>query len=124
MVGFSTLKITLLSLAASVPLGANAADCFGSNFKFYGNLYNDAWGARGNLCKNGGSGVSCNPSNTYCSVTNGNVIASWVGSNKNDMLEKCSDALNNIINQCVYSNKPGGDFVYNYNTWTIAVLDR
>lgn len=100
MVGFSTLKITLLSLAASVPLGANAADCFGSNFKFYGNLYNDAWGARGNLCKNGGSGVSCNPSNTYCSVTNGNVIASWVGSNKNDMLEKCSvSSLNPLFHR-------------------------
>ncbi|KAI0838322.1 hypothetical protein F5Y06DRAFT_269150 [Hypoxylon sp. FL0890] len=122
MLRLSNLKISLLGVAASLPLTVNAANCFSTEWKPYNGVYNDAWSTRSSLCTNGANGVNCNTDNTFCAVTAGNVVATWEGSDKNGMFAQCWDALNDAINQCVYSNKPGGDYEYNGNTWTVTVL--
>ncbi|KAI1210933.1 uncharacterized protein F4807DRAFT_420892 [Annulohypoxylon truncatum] len=122
MLHLSNLKISLLGFAASLPLAVNAADCFSTEWKFYTSVYDDSWSTRSSLCTNGASGVNCNTDNTFCAVSSGNVVATWEGSDKNGMFGTCMDALNDVINQCVYNNQPGGDYESNGNTWTITVL--
>lgn len=89
MLRFSSLKISLLGFAASLPLAVNAANCFSTEWKYYNGVYDNAWSTRNSLCTNGASGVNCNSDNTFCAVSAGNVVATWEGSNKNDMYGVC-----------------------------------
>lgn len=85
----SNLKIALLGFAAGLPLAVNAADCFSTQWSYYNSLYDDAWSTRNSLCTKGNGGVKCNTDNTFCAVSAGNVVATWQGSNKDDMYGVC-----------------------------------
>ncbi|KAI0006723.1 hypothetical protein F4779DRAFT_620285 [Xylariaceae sp. FL0662B] len=108
------LSLLLLSAMAGQGLAAN---CFNSpRWNYYQKVYDDTWGVRASLC--GGSADCQDHSNgaITCQTKVGAGVdvayAGFFASSKDNAMKYCWDAFNNIANQCVYSDKPGGFYHY------------
>ncbi|KAI9865213.1 MAG: hypothetical protein M1813_002533 [Trichoglossum hirsutum] len=109
---------------------ALTANCFDTpTFTFYDKIYDDVWAARATLCTKGAPGISCGDSfgsTIRCQVKVGNVYAAMEGTTgkagSDDMYKYCMDALDNINNQCVYSNKIGGNWHYGKNSYWLQPI--
>ncbi|KAI9764680.1 MAG: hypothetical protein M1839_005792 [Geoglossum umbratile] len=109
---------------------ALTANCFDTpKWTFYDKMYDDVWGARSTLCTRGAPGIECGDgfgSTIRCQVKVGNVYAAMEGTTGaaglDDMYKYCMDALDNINNQCVYSDKIGGNWHYGKNSYWLQPI--
>ncbi|TPX10066.1 uncharacterized protein E0L32_001263 [Thyridium curvatum] len=103
------MRSTIASVLTAFALAgvSQAADCYNtpSNW-FYGSVYDDAWSVRNAVC-NG----------------NGDKWAGHVhGTSNTPGGSSCWDAMENIINQCIYGeNKPGGQWTANGQNYYISM---
>jgi len=100
-------SITLMAAAMAFSGVAMAADCFDSPTNwFYPQVYNDAWNVRNTAC-----------GQAKLDAWNGHVHGTAA-----DAGQLCYDAMENIINQCVYAmNKPGGTYKFDGKVYTISM---
>ncbi|PVH83729.1 hypothetical protein DL98DRAFT_585194 [Cadophora sp. DSE1049] len=120
----SQLSLCLFALTSILIQPIRSANCFsGPHWQYYDTLYADAWKVRVALCSDS-TDVSCSTDGgiTMCKASFGNVQGGYAAPTKAMGLEYCWDAFDNTINQCIYSDQPGGFYTYNQAVFNIQPI--
>jgi hypothetical protein len=139
----SPLNLLMVASVAEVFTIVHAASCYnGPSFQYDENTYNNAWAVRSTIC--GSDSASCQTVGTsvICEFQSGNLYGGYRADSIDQAKSACyvsihtscfscnelcwltqQDAFENIINQCIYSNQPGGFYTYNNMVYSIQPIE-